>query len=329
MKKRVVLLLSLVVLNHGLLFAQVKSDQRKITIGMIGKMGNNPVFIAAFSGARVAAKELSTKYKVEIVIDWQTPQEENVQDQAAAVKRFSQLGVHGIAISCSDANYLTPTIDEAVDKGIPVMCFDSDAPKSKRFAYCGADDIEFGKMLMKELASELKEKGTIAILAGNKNALNLQRRLQGVKDELKKYSSITLRSDNIYHNLDIPEIASGTVARAQKANPDIKGWIFITSPALLIKNSFSWNPGEVKVVAGNAVPAELEYVKSGYVQSLAGVNCFQYGYKSVEILLEKIVNKRNPKEPLIYIQLESVTRNNVDEWALNWKKWLIKEAVSR
>ena len=52
------------------------------------------------------------------------------------------------------------------------------------------DDIEFGRMLLQELAKELKGKGTIAILAGNKNALNQRRRLEGIEDELKKYPNI-------------------------------------------------------------------------------------------------------------------------------------------
>jgi ribose transport system substrate-binding protein len=329
MKKQFILFLCLVLLSYGVLLAQVKTDQKKITMGMIGKINKNPVFIAAYSGARVAAKELSAKYKVEIEIDWQTPEEENVQEQAASIKRFSNLGVQGIAIACSDANFLTPTIDDAVDKGTSVMCFDSDAPKSKRFAYCGADDIEFGKMLMKELAAELKGKGTIAVLAGNKNALNQQRRLQGVKEELKNFPRIILPPENVYHNIEIPEPSVELIRRVQKANPNISGWVFEGSWALLIKNSLPWNPGEVKVVAGNAVPAELDYVQSGYVQSLVGVNCFQFGYKSVEILLDRIMNKRIPDKPLMYIQLIPVTTNNVDEWSLNWKKWLIKEAVSR
>jgi ribose transport system substrate-binding protein len=315
--------------NHEFLIGQDKTYQKKITIGMIGKMTINPVFIAAYSGARVAAKELGAKYRAEIIIDWQCPEKENVQEQATAIRRFSNQGVDGIAISCTDANFLSPVIDEVVEKGIPVMCYDSDAPKSKRFAYYGADDIEFGRMIIKELSNVLKGTGTIAVLAGNRNALNLQRRLQGIKEELKKYPKINLSLDNIHHNIDIPDIASATIARVQNANPEINGWALVTSSALLIKNSFSWNPGEVKVVAGNAVPAELEYVKSGYVQSLVGVNCFQYGYKSIEILLEKIVNKRAPKETSMYIQLVPVNKENVDEWSLNWKKWLIKEAVTR
>jgi len=331
MKKVIVVFIALVLVYCGRATAQPGSaaNQRKITIGMIGKMANNPVFIASYAGAQVAAKELGAKNKVNIVIDWQTPPEENVQEQAAALDRFARAGVQGVAIACTDANYLTSLIDKVVDKGIPVMCFDSDAPQSKRFAYNGADDVEFGRMLMRQLATEVKGAGTIAVLAGYKNALNLQRRLQGIKEELKKYPRITLPPDYVFHNLDVPAIASETVAREQKAHPEITAWIFIGSPALLIKNSLKWKPGTVKVVAGNAVPAELEYVESGHVQSLVGVNCFQYGYKSVEILLDKILRNRTPADPNVYTPLRPVTKKNREEWSLNWRKWLMREALSR
>jgi ribose transport system substrate-binding protein len=332
MRYRIVLIFCALLIYIEFMYAQKSSDnshQRKVTIGMIGKMANNPVFVAAYSGAQLAAKELSIKYNVDIVVDWQTPVVESVEEQAAAIGRFSRSKVDAIAIACSDANYLTQTIDEAVTKGIPIICFDSDAPKSKRFAYYGADDIEFGRMLMKELANKINEKGTIAVLAGNKNALNLQRRLQGIKEELKKHPRVILSQDNIFYNLDIPERASEKIQREQKANPNITGWILITSSSLLVKNSFKWEPGEVKVVAGQAVPAELEYVKSGFVQSLVGINCFQLGYKSIEIVLDKIVKNKTPNDPLIYSPLTAVKQNNVDEWSLNWKKWLLKEAVNR
>jgi ribose transport system substrate-binding protein len=332
MRNKFILLSCLILLWFGSTYTQTRKDnssQKKITVGMIGKMANNPVFIATHTGAQIAAKELGKKYNLEISINWQTPNEENVQEQAAAIERFTRSGVDGIALACTDANYLTSVIDGAVDKGIPVMCFDSDAPKSKRFAYHGANDYEFGKMLLKELAGELNEKGTIAILAGNKNALNLRRRLEGIKDELKKHPNIKLSPDNIYHNIDVPKIASENAAQVQKNNPNISGWIFITSAALRIENSLKWKPGEIKVVAGQAVPAELEYVKSGYVQKLVGINCFQMGYKSIEILLEKILFKRTSKEIITYTPLTTVSKKNVEEWSINWKTWLTKEAVNR
>jgi ribose transport system substrate-binding protein len=332
MKHRLLILACLFVAFVGRANAQSTNDaskQRVVTIGMIGKMAGNPVFIASHTGATLAAKELGAKYKVQVFIDWQTPNIENVEEQAATMERFSRSGVQGIAISCSDANYLTQVIDAAVNKGTPVVCFDSDAPKSERFAYCGADDTEFGRMLMRELASELKGKGTIAVLAGNKYALNLRRRLEGIMEELKNHPQILLPAENVYHNLDIPEQASAVVNRIQKQKPSIAGWIFITSSALQVKNSFKWNPGEVKVVAGNAVPAELEYVKSGYVQALAGIHCYQMGYKAVEILLDKILNNRTPRQPVIYTSLTPVTKQNAEDWSLKWKMWLVKEAAYR
>ena len=330
MRIRVIIVFFLFILTSGSFLAQdIKSNlrQRKVTIVMIGKNGASPVFIAAYSGARAAAKELGTKYKVDITIDWQTPKIEDAQEQATTIKHFSNLRVNGIAVACSDPNYLTPTINEVVDNGIPVLCFDSDAPKSKRFAYYGTDDVEFGKMLMKEMAVELKWKGVIAILAGNKNSLKQQNRMQGVKDELKKYPKINLVTENIYNNLEIPERAAETVTKAQEMNPNIQGWVFLGSWPLLVKNSIKWNPGEIKLVVSNAIPSELEYLESGYVQGLVGVNYFQIGYKSVELLINKILRNKAPAKEQIHAPLILVSKENVNEWSLNWKKWLIKEAI--
>jgi ribose transport system substrate-binding protein len=170
MRYRIVLLICLMFVGFGLIFPQTdknNSSQKKITIGLIGRIGTNPVFIAAHSGANAAAKELGAKYNIDVVIDWETPENENVQEQAAAIDRLIRSGANGIAIACSEANYLTPVIDKAVEKGIPILCFDSDAPKSRRFAYYGADDIEFGKTIIRQLAEAIKDKGTIAVLAGN------------------------------------------------------------------------------------------------------------------------------------------------------------------
>ena len=73
----------------------------------------------------------------------------------------------------------TPAINKAVELGAVVMCFDSDAPRSKRLCYYGTDDITCGRTVMKELARVMGDKGTIAILAGNQTAPNLQKRVAG------------------------------------------------------------------------------------------------------------------------------------------------------
>src|ERR1700722_17057047 len=104
--------------------------RRQIRIGMVAKSESNDVFQAAKTGAFDAAKELSDKYNVDISIDWRTPTDEDAAKQAEAITALANSKVDGISVSCSDARTLTAAIDDAVDKGVPVVCFDSDAPDS-------------------------------------------------------------------------------------------------------------------------------------------------------------------------------------------------------
>src|SRR5438105_10394197 len=151
-------------------FAQAK---KTIKIALVAKSSTNPVFLSARTGAEAAAKELSTKLGREIAIDWRTPALEDGQKQAQAIAEAVNQGDNAILISCSDASKVTGAINSAVDKGVPVMTFDSDAAQSKRFAFYGADDIEVGTQVMDELNKQMGGKGTVAILAGNQNAPNL------------------------------------------------------------------------------------------------------------------------------------------------------------
>jgi ribose transport system substrate-binding protein len=332
MKRRNALIIFAFFLSSGIFgesMGQNISTNRKITILMVGKYATNPLFQAAHAGARMAAKELGKQYNAEIVINWQTPQINNAKEQVSTIEKVNSNIIDGIAIACSDAGLLTPIINRVVDQGIPVTCFISDAPKSKRFAYYGVEDLEFGKSILRELANEMGGKGTIAVLAGPQNALNHGIRVQGIKDELKQYPGLSLSPKNIYHTQEIPSEAVEIVQQAQKANPSIKGWAFLGSWVLLEKNSIPWAPGEVKVVGAYAVPEELEYVKSGHVQVLIGVNCFQSGYKSVELLIKKILKNQEPENPIIYDPLMRVSKDNLNEWLINWNKWLLKEAVNR
>ena len=140
---------------------------RPITLGLVAKSQSNAVFQVARVGAEAAARDLSAKYKLNIRIDWRTPNDEDAQKQADAIEQLVLAGAAGISVSCSDANKLTDAINSAVDNGVPVATFDSDAPASKRFVTYGVDDFSCGEQVMEELAKAMGGKGVVAILAGN------------------------------------------------------------------------------------------------------------------------------------------------------------------
>ena len=78
------------------------------------------------------ARNLAAKMGVQVDVQWRTPNNEDAQQQAKFIEEPTASGVDGIAVSCSDAKVLTAAINAAVDKGVEVVTFDSDAPDSKR-----------------------------------------------------------------------------------------------------------------------------------------------------------------------------------------------------
>ena len=296
--------------------------KRRVVIGFIGKALTNDVFEAAQAGAQDAARELGPKYHADVQLEVRTPNEEDATKQAEAVEALTRQGVDGIALSCSEANTVTPAIDQAVGKGVAVMCFDSDAADSRRFAYYGTDGKTCGQRVMDELAKTMGEKGTVAILGGNPSAPNLQSRVAGVKEAIAKYPNMKLNDPATFYHAETPEKAAEAVATAQNANPGIGGWGMIGGWPLFTADALKWPPGTVKVVSVDALPAELNYLRDGHVQVLLAQDCYGWGSKSVETLLEKIVNQQTPAQAVMIDPLTRVTRDNVDEYAKNWDKWL-------
>ncbi|MDG2149905.1 MAG: substrate-binding domain-containing protein [Planctomycetota bacterium] len=302
--------------------ASEEGAQDRVVIGLVGKSQGNAVFQAAYLGAQAAAVELGAERGLDIVIDWQTPPDEDAAAQAAAIEQLARSGAAGIAVSCSHAETLTPAINRAVDLGTEVVCFDSDAPKSQRFAFFGTDDNSCGAQVMDELAKAMGEKGSIAILAGNQAAPNLQARVAGVKAQLLKYPEMNLVEDGVFYHEEVPEVAAEVVARGQSTHPEIDGWAFVGGWPLFTAGALRWDPGSVKVVSVDALQPQLRYLESGHVEVLLAQDCFAWGYRSVELLLDLIVDGQKPEDVRVVDALKPVRMADVDAVNAQWKSWL-------
>ena len=297
-------------------------DGETLVLGLVGKSQGNPVFQAAYVGAQAAARELGAERGIQIEIDWQTPPDEDPLRQAAAIEQLARAGVQGIAVSCSENATLTPAIDKAVELGSHVVCFDSDAPESGRFAFFGTDDRACGAQVMQELAAALDGQGTIAVLAGNQAARNLYERVQGVLEEAKNHPGITVLEDGVFYHEETPEVAAETVATAQSVHPEIDGWAMVGGWPLFTDGALRWEPGAVKVVSVDALPAQLKYLESGHVGVLLAQDCYAWGYRSVELLLDRILDGKSPDTPRVVDPLKPVHAEDVETVAAQWAGWL-------
>ena len=299
--------------------ANTSASGGAIKIAMIAKSSTNPVFLSARTGAEAAAKDMSAKHGVPVEIVWLTPPAEDGQVQAQRIAQAVNEGATAVLLSCSDAGKVTGAINDAVDRGVPVMTFDSDAPQSKRFAFYGVDDVKTGEAVMRELAVQMNGKGKIAILAGNQNAPNLRKRVEGVKQEAAKSPGISI-AGTFYH-IETPQDAAAEVIRVQNAYPDVTGWAMVGGWPLFTQTLLSdLDPKKVKIVAVDALPAELAYVDKGLAPVLLAQPTYKWGYVGVETIVNKVHMKQDVPQ-IIPMELVRVSKDNLGTWARQLKEW--------
>jgi ribose transport system substrate-binding protein len=292
---------------------------KTFTIAMIAKSSTNPVFLSGRTGAEAAARELSARHGVAVRIDWLTPPNEDAAVQAQRIAQAVNTGADAILFSASEAGKAVGAIDEAVGRGVPVMTFDSDVPASKRFSFYGGDDAAMGRQVMAELARQMGGRGRVAILGGNQNAPNLQQRVRGAREEAARHPGLTVV--NTFYHAETPQDAAAEVLRAQNAYPDLAGWAMIGGWPLFTKTLLSdLDPGKVKIVAIDALPAQLPYVERGLAPVLFAQPTYNWGYVSVRTIFDKVYLKQDVPAH-VQMDLVRVDSTNLKQWAKQLKDW--------
>lgn len=282
---------------------------RKLRFALIPKSLDIPVFDYARIGGERAAAELG----VEVI--YRGPDKADELKQKEVLESFIMQKVDGIAISVLNASFLTATIDRAVEAGIPVVTWDSDAPASKRLAFYGVDDHQSGLVMGEETAKLLGGKGTVAFIT-SLGANNLQRRLEGAKEALAKYPAIT-----IVETYDIKEDSTRCqeiIATGTNRYPKLGAWISVGGWPVFSANALEPVPATTKFVSFDTVEAALPLLRAGKVQVLLGQKYFGWGGESIK-LLHGLVNGRKPANQIIDSGVDVVTASNVDAYEAAWK----------
>ena len=207
------------------------------------------------------------------------------------------------------------------------MTFDSDAPNSKRFSLYGPDDIEMGKKITNELAGLIGEKGKIAILGGNPTASNLQKRIEGVRRAAADYPNVEIVGT--YYHPETEADAIDVMKKVQEMYPDLKGWAMVGGwPTFGKKLKDIIKPGEIKIVAVDALPIQLEYIEKNYVQVLLGQPTFRWGEVSVQTVVDKIYFNKEV-EKIIRLNTIPVTIENLGGWSRQLKAWGYKDVPEK
>jgi len=184
MKTRSARVLLPVILVTGLLVscapAYHEKDERYVFVAFNTSL---PYWQEAAAGLEDSAKQLGVKAELTGPANFSTNEEVTAFQQAVGQKPA------GILLSASNPDLFKAPINAAIQAGIPVICVDADVPSSSRVLFVGTDNFRGGQESGKRMADLLSGKGNVVIIS-IPGQFNLDERVRGVNDALKKYPGI-------------------------------------------------------------------------------------------------------------------------------------------
>jgi ribose transport system substrate-binding protein len=239
-----------------------------------------PYWQTAVAGFNKAAAQYKVTARVEGPDNYDAPAELAALHSAIAVKPA------GILISVADASVLQPEIDAAINAGIPVITFDSDAAGSRRLYFIGTNNLEAGRLGGKRVVEKLGGKGNVVFFTLGDQP-NIDERLKGFKEVLATRPDI-----HIAAVVDIKGDARNAFDWTQESmaltgSQRIDAFVSLeSSSGKLVADAVKRGGGGREVLAFDVDQDTLDGIKSGAIDATIAQKPFTMAYVGLKALDE-------------------------------------------
>ncbi len=269
-----------------------------ITVKVITN-GNDPFWDTMGLGLDAGTKEAGIKGA------WTAPDGADNTAQKNTFEQTITANADGIAVSPIDPAAFTPVINSAIDKGIPVITFDSDAPESERLAYVGTNNFEAGRQAGEAAVQMFPSGGKLVAFVGNMTADNARQRYNGFLEAIKGHH-IEMLQDPYEDNKDQVGLAHSNVANAiTKYGDKINGFVGIyayNGPAIVDEVTKAGRLHKVKIICFDGVTKTLDNIKNNLVDAAIVQKPYEFGRISAKLLA--LINRKGLTAALVELKPE-------------------------
>jgi ribose transport system substrate-binding protein len=247
-----------------------------------------PYWQTAQAGLSRARAEM--KVKAEMV----GPDTHDAEAEKEAFRSAARQNPMGILVSASDASVLTPEIDAAMQKGIPVLTIDSDADASKRLFFVGTDNYKAGTEGGKLAAKLLNNKGNIVVFTMPEQA-NLKERLHGYQDVIDTHPQMKITQ--VIDMKGRPENAFDSAKQLIDSKAKVDAFVCLESisgPEVADVIDRAKMTGKVVLIGMDTDQRTLEYIQKGIMSATIGQKPFTMAFYGLKLLDDVHHHKPNP-----------------------------------
>jgi ribose transport system substrate-binding protein len=222
----------------------------------------------------------------------------------------------GVAISPINPDAQTEILDRVAAR-MPLVCHDSDAPRSKRNVYVGTDNVEAGRVAGNVAIAALRAasitRGKIGLFVGRMDMQNAIERKQGLDETLGKLPGFEVLPVFLDHT--DRALATKNVADALARYPDLVVGVGLWSyNGTCMATAVRASKRTVKpvLVAFDEQQGTLEAVQHGVIFATIVQRPFQFGYQSIKALKDLKDGKVVP--PVVDTGILTVKKDNLEQF---------------
>jgi ribose transport system substrate-binding protein len=190
----------------------------------------------------------------------------------------------GICVSAARPQIFQAEIDNAIAQGIPIICVDSDVPRSKRVLYIGTDNFKAGREGMRRMAALVSGQSNIVVVTISGQS-NLDDRVAGAADALANFPA--LKITKILDDQGEARRASDQISELIQKKEKIDGILCLEasggSGAAQAAQRFNMG-GKLPIVAFDDDPETLDWVDRGVIAGTITQKPYVMSYYGLKFL---------------------------------------------
>ena len=311
--KRLVALLLVLVLAFALASCGggASSDAKKYKVAVL-YTANSAFWTSVGDGAAAKAEELNKTGKYNITTYATGPAESGTSAQVQLFEDIVSQGYDGIIIAVSDPATLNNKINEAVDKGIVVVTMDTDAPDSKRIAFVGTDNYNYGVLQGETCVEVMGNKGKLIVFNAFPETLGQAQRTKGIQDAIAAAGNkIELIYSTFTGQIDLLTMCEDAWTHYEDADCCVMTYAAGEQVANVFKEK-GWDKTVKHAVLADDLDPIILAIKDGTCDCSCVQGQYQWGYVGLGVVIDALEGKM-PEKDFIETSAFVCDASNVEE----------------
>src|SRR6266498_349326 len=270
---------------------------------------NDNFYVTMQCGAKQEAARLGAHLTVTGPADLTITEQKPLIDAAVSTKPDALL------IAPTDTAALDPDLQQVQSNGTKIVFVDTSSNNAALgITRITSNNAQGGALAADQLAKQIGDKGTVAVISVKKGTSTTDARVQGFEQEMKtKHPNIKVLAPQ-YDDTDSATVAAGDVQADISAHPDLSG-VFaanvVTAQGAATGVKSAGKSGKVKVATFDADPQQMQMLSSGTIQLAFAQAPALEGKDAVDQAMNALTGK--PVTKNILTPLVAITQSNMND----------------